>query len=90
MSEYMNVDLRQMLKDGIDTWPEQMFVSIFDFALFEGQRYKVPVIKASAPDLKRREAGYERLKKYFGTIDREINWKEELYEALDEKYNSAT
>jgi hypothetical protein len=43
----------------------------------------------STNDLERRRAAYERLKESFGTIHCEGNWKEELYEALDEKYNRA-
>jgi hypothetical protein len=37
--------------------------------------------------LKKRTA-YERLKKYRGIIDRDIDYKQELKSALDEKYGS--
>jgi hypothetical protein len=34
----------------------------------------------------KRKAAYERLKKYKGVIDRDIDYKYELKQALDEKY----
>ena len=39
-------------------------------------------------DKTRARQAYENLKKYFGRIEREMNYEEELAEALREKYES--
>jgi hypothetical protein len=94
MSDYVTIereasDIRQSLKSAIDTWPVSVLIAVQKFALVENQRLEMEPVDNSRPDMERRNRGYERLKKYFGTIDREINWKQELQEALDEKYNRA-
>jgi hypothetical protein len=40
----------------------------------------------SEKEMLKRKAAYERLKKYRGIIDRDIDYKYELKQALDEKY----
>jgi len=37
----------------------------------------------------KKRAAYERLKKYRGIVDREMDYKQELKLALDEKYGRA-
>jgi hypothetical protein len=66
-----------------------MLFAVQEFVLFENQRLKSTRVSSPKPDLERRRAAYERLKESFGTIHCEGNWKEELYEALDEKYKRA-
>jgi hypothetical protein len=39
-------------------------------------------------ELQKKRTAYERLKKYRGSIDRDIDYKQELKSALDEKYGS--
>jgi len=41
---------------------------------------------AEADDLARRQAGFQKLMKYSKTLKREIDYKKELLEALDERY----
>jgi hypothetical protein len=41
---------------------------------------------AAAADLAGRKAGFQKLMKYSGTLKRNIDYKKELLEALDEKY----
>ena len=40
-------------------------------------------------ELSKKKAAYERLEKYRGVIDRDMDYKQELKSALDEKYGSA-
>ena len=46
-------------------------------------------IQNSKKELPKKRAAYERLKKYRGVIDRDMDYKQELKSALDEKYGSA-
>ena len=77
--------MRQSLKTEIDTLPESIVFTVFEFLSFEKQRFNI----ASAQNIERKKSAFERLKKYSGTMRLEKHWKEELYEALDEKYNSS-
>ncbi len=45
-------------------------------------------IQSKEQELLKKKAAYERLKKYRGIIDRDIDYKQELKLALDEKYGS--
>jgi transcription initiation factor TFIIIB Brf1 subunit/transcription initiation factor TFIIB len=46
-------------------------------------------IQNGKKELSKKRAAYERLKKYRGVIDRDMDYKQELKSALDEKYGSA-
>jgi hypothetical protein len=41
---------------------------------------------AEADDLARRQAGFQKLMKYSKTLKRDIDYKKELLEAMDERY----
>jgi len=45
-------------------------------------------IQSKEQEQLKKKAAYERLKKYRGIIDRDIDYKQELKLALDEKYGS--
>jgi hypothetical protein len=81
--------MRQAFKEEIDQWPETLFIMVREFSIFENRRLQKQKADDREQELARRRAGYERLKKYSGTMRLEKSWKEELCEALDEKYNSA-
>jgi hypothetical protein len=80
------MDIRQSLKSAIDLWPEPVLFAVQEFALFETQRLETSAVDNSEADIEKGRAALKRLKKYFGTIHREIDYKQELLEALDEKY----
>jgi hypothetical protein len=46
-------------------------------------------IQNDEKELLKKRTAYERLKKYRGIIDRDMDYKQELKSALDEKYDSA-
>ena len=79
--------VRQSLKTEIDELPEPVLFTVFEFLLFEKQRFKASTTSNEAQVLSKKKAAFERLKKYTGTVHFNKHWKEELYEALDEKYN---
>ncbi|MDR3284734.1 MAG: hypothetical protein LBS97_06115 [Treponema sp.] len=81
------MNIRHSLKSAIDTWPEPVLFAVQEFALFETQRLQASAVDHSEADIERGRAALKHLKKYFGTIHREIDYKQELLEALDEKYN---
>jgi hypothetical protein len=81
------MDIRHSLKSAIDMWPESVLFAVQEFALFETQRLKASTVGYLEADIEKGRAAFKRLQKYSGTIHREINWKQELQEALDEKYN---
>ena len=80
--------MRQSLKTEIDDLPEPVLLTVFEFLSFEKQRFQAGTPRNEAHVLSRKKAAFERLKKYSGTIQLEKHWKDELYEALDEKYNN--
>ncbi|MDR3303710.1 MAG: hypothetical protein LBS86_04800 [Treponema sp.] len=84
--EREDVDIRQALKSAIDTWPMQMVLAVRNFAQLETKRHEVETDGDSEQDVARRAAAFKRLSQYFGTVDREINCKQERLEALDERY----
>ena len=79
--------MRQSLKTEIDELPEPVLFSGFEFLTFEKQRFRSDTQDNKAQVISRKKAAFERLKKYSGTVHLEKHWKEELYEALDEKYS---
>jgi hypothetical protein len=80
------MDIRYSLKSAIDLWPEPVLFAVQEFALFETQRLQASAVGDSEADIEKSRAALKHLKKYTGTNHREINWKQELQEALDEKY----
>jgi hypothetical protein len=82
------MDIRQSLKSAVDTWPEPVLFAVQEFALFEAQRWGVPAVgESEEADIEKSRAALKHLQKYFGAIHRKIDYKQELLEALDEKYN---
>jgi hypothetical protein len=79
--------VRRSLKSEIDELPESLLLSVFEFLTFEKQRRQLDVPNNDAQAPSKKKAAFERLQKYSGTIHFEKHWKEELYEALDEKYH---
>jgi hypothetical protein len=79
--------LRKTLKAEIDTWPKQVLVAFWEFVNFERHGANMPGIDEREAILEKRRQAFEELKPYFGTVHLDKPWKEELYEALDEKYN---
>jgi len=79
--------IRQSLKTEIDELPEPVLFSVFEFLTVEKQRFRSETPDNKAQVISRKKAAFERLKKYSGTVHLEKHWKEELYEALDEKYS---
>jgi hypothetical protein len=79
--------IRQSLKADIDTWPVEVLLMTREFADFAKHYIQKKSSFPKAPSLETRKKGYSELEKYFGTVHYEKDYKEELYEALDEKYN---
>ncbi len=79
--------VRQSLKIEIDKLPEPVLFKIFDFLSFEKHRFQTDTSDNEAQEISLKKAAFERLKKYSGTVHLEKHWKEELYEALDERYD---
>jgi hypothetical protein len=79
--------VRQSLKTEIDELPESVLFTVFEFLSFEKQRFQTGIHRNEAQENSKKKAALECLKKYSGTVHFEKSWKEELYEALDEKYN---
>jgi hypothetical protein len=78
--------IRQSLKNEIDDLPEPLLLAIWEIVVFEKQKEMTPTYTREIALERRREA-FESLKPYFGTVHLDKPWKDELYEALDEKYN---
>jgi hypothetical protein len=99
MSDYMTIGrnpvyespnaIRQALKADIDNWPVEVLMMTWEFADFAKKELQKKSLMPKVPNLETRKAGYAKLEKYFGTVHYEKDYKEELYEALDEKYNRA-
>jgi hypothetical protein len=65
-----------------------MFQIVQEFAAFEQSRHRLqPLSKPKAPDLESRQKAWDNMQKYFGKAHYEKDYKEELNEALDEKYH---
>jgi hypothetical protein len=92
MSDIMTMEqeateLRQTLKAAIDTWPARVVLAVQEFALLEVQRLKPETESDREQDIARGRAAFKRLQEYSGSVHLEIDYKQELLEALDEKYN---
>jgi hypothetical protein len=98
MGDYMTMErtinkespriIRQSLKNKIDDLPEPLPIAMWQIVSFEMQKDSSKLNDREMVLEKRRQA-FEGLKPYFGTVHLDKPWKEELYEALDEKYNRA-
>jgi hypothetical protein len=79
--------VRESLKDAIDTWPEQVVFAVQEFAIFESQRFSLSskqenhlfthdddMITEPQADLNKRMAAYKNLEKYFGRIERDLDY----------------
>jgi hypothetical protein len=80
--------------NAIDSLPEPYITEVMDYIgylLGKAQSASNAQVKTGQREalLKKRRRGFEILKKYSGTMHLDKPWKEELYEALDEKYNRA-
>jgi hypothetical protein len=85
------MDIRHSLKSAIDTWPEPVLFAVQEFALFETQRLQTSAVDDSEAafqaKVEKGRAAFKDLQKYFGTVHLEKDYKQELLEAIDEKYN---
>lgn len=95
------MSIREMVKNEIDTLPEESLLAVQEFVLF--QKYKDSLIpgvlqKENAmndseadeqQDLARRESAFHALMEYHKVLPADFDGEKERLEALDEKYGSA-
>jgi len=83
----MNTEtLRNIIHDDINTLPENALETVREFVLFQKSRH-LAGDGFSSPDRQAvKDAAFARILKNRKTIDRDIDVKKELCEALDEKY----
>ena len=78
---------REKVWDDLLTLPEEAFLAVREFVLFQKSRNGLRGVAHDAIATRReKEAAFARLMKFRGTIDREIDVDREKCEALDEKH----
>lgn len=71
------MNIREIVRNDIETLSDENLYFVHEFVRFQMQKNINAII---APK------GLSRLRKYKGTLNREINIKQEIAEARDEKY----
>jgi hypothetical protein len=71
------MNIREMIKNDIETLSDENLCFVREFVLFQKQK-SIDAINTSK--------GLSRLRKYKGTLNREINIKKEINDARDEKH----
>ena len=77
---------RDLIKIEIDTLPDDIINSIYDYVFFLKQKQHRVITDSEILD--EAQEGYKMLQKFKGTLNRDVNIKKERLEYLDEKYNN--
>ena len=83
--------IRELVKNEIDTLPEESLVAVQEFVLF--QKYRDSLIPGivnldDQQDLTRRRVAFQALMKYHKVLPADFDADKERQEAMDEKYGS--
>jgi hypothetical protein len=85
--------IRKSLKSKMDTLPDDLVIAVWtilDNPGIKEQSWQDPLEKLDTTNesgVTKRRAAYQRLLKYKGTLHRTIDYKKELAEWRDEKFN---
>jgi hypothetical protein len=85
--------IRKSLKSKVDTLPDDLVIAVWtllDNQSINEQSWQEPPEKAdntNGSGIAKKRAAYQRLLKYKGTLHRGIDYKKELAEWRDEKFN---
>jgi hypothetical protein len=69
-----------MVRNDIETLPDENLYFVYEFVMFQKQKSMNAINPINV------SKGLSRLRKYKGTLNREIDIKKEINEARDEKY----
>jgi hypothetical protein len=88
MAERNTAPIRSTFKSEIDTWPDEVFIAVWNYAHKEKKRAHIPAFQEKAPESTREERrkAYEFLTHFPKRLPADFDYKRELLEALDKKY----
>jgi hypothetical protein len=87
IAERNTVPIRSTFKSEVDTWPEEVFIAVWNYAHEEKERVNRPASpeKGSGNTPEERREAYAFLTHFPKRLPADFDYKKELLEARDEK-----